>query len=57
MRRRHLAGPETIELHTALQLLDFRVETNREILRGDHDLVLALQPVGGGLGELHGEKP
>ena len=53
MRDRHLAGPEAVEAHLVLQGRELAREPLLELGCRQHDLELALEPLGQGFGDLH----
>jgi hypothetical protein len=53
MRDRHLAGPKAVEAHLVLQGRELAREPLLELGCRQHDLELALEPLGQRFGDLH----
>src|SRR6185312_6080956 len=54
---RRFARAETLEMHLRLHLFETRGDLLVEVAHGHHDLVLAAQAFGDGLGNLHVQRP
>ena len=53
MRQRHLAGPEALQVHAALEALELRARELVELGLRQHHLEFALETLGEGFFHLH----